>query len=359
MTSSRWMSPYTLLSGLTLRNRIVLAPLTNRQSHSDGTLGDEELHWLAMRADGGFGAITTCATHVSKDGQGWPGELGIFSDAHLDGLRRLADRVHSSGAAAIAQIFHGGARADASVCEGTPLSASASANGAVRAATEDDLWRIVGNFASAAARAHRAGLDGVEIHGAHGYLLTQFLSRTQNQRTDRWGGSLENRMRLAREVMRAVRDRVPATFTVGVRLSPEDFGQASGLDLDESLEVAKALVIDGADYLHLSLWQAERNTAKRPAEHAIPLFRAVIPENVGLVVAGTIWTPAEVEHLLELGADAVALGRAAIANPDWPNRAKEPDFEPKRPPLTPSELVERGLSPPFVEYMRQWKNFVS
>ncbi len=340
---------------------MALAALTNLQSHADGSLSDEELRFLVLRARGGFGIVTTCAAHVSRDGQGWPGELGIFDDALLPGLTRLASALHEAGALAFVQIFHGGLRADPALIGGRPWSASAvdEASRPVRAATEDDLIRVIGDYASAAARAHAAGMDGVEIHGAHGYLLTQFLSRIDNRRTDAWGGPLENRARLIREVTRAVRARVPETFVVGVRLSPEDFGQARGLDLDESLEVARWLAEDGADFLHLSLWTATRNTTKRPDAHPIPEFRRVVPSDVRLFAAGKVWTRAEADALLDLGADVIALGRSAIANPDWPLRAADPAFEPKRPPLSPDELVERGLSPRFVEYMRNWKNFVT
>jgi 2,4-dienoyl-CoA reductase-like NADH-dependent reductase (Old Yellow Enzyme family) len=199
--------------------------MTNKQSHDDGSLGDDELRWLCSRADGGFGVVMTCAAHVAKDGQGWPGELGVFDDTLLPGLATLASALRERGAVSVAQIFHGGLRADPAVSGTMPWSASA-ADG-VREASEDDLWRVVEEFAAAAVRCEAAGFEGVELHGAHGYLFTQFLSTVQNQRADDWGGSLENRARLLREAVRAVRAAVGATFTVGVRLSPEDFGNAS------------------------------------------------------------------------------------------------------------------------------------
>ncbi len=350
-------TPLVFRNGRRAPNRVALAPLTNRQSHADGTLGDAELHWLRVRAEGGFGILTTCAAHVARDGQGWGGELGCWDDMHIPGLRRIAELAHGVNALGIVQIFHGGLRADRKVTGETPFSASAQGDD-VRAASEEDLGRVIAQFADAASRAQAAGLDGVELHGAHGYLLTQFLSTIENRRDDRWGGSLVNRARLVRAVTRAVRARVSPSFVVGVRLSPEDFGNAKGIDLDESLQVAAWLAEDGIDYLHVSMWDVHRNTAKRPDQHAIPLFRAVLPGDVRVQVAGKIWTRAEAEQLLEMGADAVALGRSAIANPDWPRRAREDGYEPRRPPLSPAELIVRGLSPPFVEYMRAWKGFV-
>ena len=343
-------------SGFVAGNRVVLAAMTNKQSNDDGTLSDDEINWLASRADGGFGIITTAAAHVAKDGQGWTGELGIFDDAQLPGLTQLATEIHDRGVGCLVQIFHGGVRADVTVSGVQPWSASAQEG--AREATEEDLSRVIQQFADAAARAEQAGFDGVEIHGAHGYLFTQFLSVTQNLRNDRWGGSIENRARLLREVTRAIRARVSKNFTVGVRLSPEDFGNAKGLDLDESIEVARWLVEDGVDFIHLSLWRSANTTTKRPTRHAVELYREVIPNDIVLIVAGAIWTRAEAEALLALGADAVAIARAAILNPDWPIRVMEDNWEPKRPPATIDELLGRGLNERFAGYMRAWKGFV-
>ncbi len=352
------LSPIRFRNGITAKNRVALAPMTNSQSHDDGTLGEDELRWLEMRADGGFGIVPTCAAHVTQDGQGWKGELGVWSDAHVPGLARVAASMKARGAVPMVQIFHGGLRADAKLTGERPWSASET-EGGPRAATDDDLTRVIAAFGDAARRAHEAGMAGVEIHGAHGYLLTQFLSATENRRTDGWGGSLENRARLLREVTRAVRAKVPASFAVGVRISPEDWGNAKGLDLDETLQVARWLVDDGIDFLHLSLWTAANRTKKRPDAHPLTLFRAVVPDELTLVVAGKIWTRAEAESLLALGADVVALGRAAIANPDWPLRVADASWHPREPPLTIAELQERGLSERFAGYMRMWKGFVA
>jgi 2,4-dienoyl-CoA reductase-like NADH-dependent reductase (Old Yellow Enzyme family) len=348
--------PLVFRTGLSARNRIVLAPLTNMQSHADGSLGDDELRWLSSRADGGFGVVMTCAAHVARDGQGWPGELGVFDDSLLPGLTTLATALRDRGATSIVQIFHGGLRADPSVTGTVPWSAS-DGDG-IRAATVDDIRRVIEQFANAAARAQQAGFDGVELHGAHGYLFTQFLSATQNRRTDDWGGPLEQRARLVREALRAVRARVGRGFTVGVRLSPEDFGNARGLDLDESVQTARWLADDGADFIHLSMWHSLSNTAKRPDIHAIPLFREAVPSDVVILAAGSVWTRLEAEELLVKGADGVVLGRSAIINADWPRRAVDPQWAPVRPPVTIESLRANGLSPAFAEYMRRFKDFV-
>ncbi len=355
------LDPLTFRNGIRARNRTWLAPMTNQQSGEDGALSDDEFGWLEMRARGGFGVVETCAAHVAKGAQGWPGELGVYDDHLLPGLERLATMIRERGALGIAQLFHGGQRAPSSITGEQPWSAVAgAAPGAERsrAATAEDIRRVIAQFRNAAVRTHSAGFAGVELHGAHGYLLCQFLS-AMNTRTDGWGGSLEGRARLAREAMRAVRSAVPEPFVVGVRLSPEDHGNARGLDLDESIQVARWLCDDGADFIHLSLWDGRNNTKKRPTEHAIPLFRAALPRDVVIVAAGGVWTRSDAETLLDKGASAVALGRVAIGNPEWPSRAADPRWEPRRPPFSLAELRERGLNAKFAEYMRNWQGFVA
>jgi 2,4-dienoyl-CoA reductase-like NADH-dependent reductase (Old Yellow Enzyme family) len=356
--------PFPLRCGHILRNRIALAPLTNKQSHADGLLGDDELEFLARRADGGFGLISTCAAYVSLDGKAWDGELGVDRDACVPGLTRLAARLHESGASAIVQLFHGGARADAALTGEAVWSASAFAQGVPdghappRAATDADIERAIDAFAAAAFRAKQAGFDGVELHGAHGYLLSQFLSRTMNLRNDAWGSDIVGRARLIREVTRRVRAACGPQFCVGVRLSLEDFGQAHGLDLDESLQVARWLVEDGADFIHASLWDVSRMSAKRPDQHPLTLLREVLPRDVAIFTAGKIWTRTDAENALAHGADVVALGRSAILNPDWPRMIAD-GIEPVRPPMTRAELGARAVSPTFQEYLTRWKNFVA
>ncbi|MBV8761380.1 MAG: NADH:flavin oxidoreductase [Deltaproteobacteria bacterium] len=345
--------PLTFPCGLVVPNRIALAPMTNGQSLPDGRLGDDELAWLARRADGGFGMIETCAAYVALEGKAWAGELGVDRDDDSDGLARLAERIKRGGAAAIVQLFHGGVRATQKLTGEQVWSASSFHEDTPgfetpRAATDADVARVIEQFADAAVRCERAGFDGVELHGAHGYLLSQFLSRTMNPRP------FEERARLIRETTRAVRARTGARFCVGVRLSLEDRGHAKGLDLDESLQVAAWLAEDGAEFIHASLWDASKPTTKRPAENPIPLLRKALPPAVRVIVAGTIWTHDEAEAALAKGADMVAIGRAAILNPDWPRTGAE-----HRPPMRRAELADRAVSPVFVEYLTRWKGFVA
>ncbi|HEU4734020.1 MAG TPA: NADH:flavin oxidoreductase [Kofleriaceae bacterium] len=356
--------PLTLRSGAVVPNRIALAPLTNGQSLADGRLGDDELAWLARCADGGFGLIETCAAYVGLDGKAWDGELGVDRNEDLPGLTRLAARIRRGGALAIVQLFHGGVRATRRLSGQAVWSASTWHEDAPtfevpRAATTDDLARVIEQFAAAARRVQLAGFDGVELHGAHGYLLSQFLSAKMNPRDDGWGGDLVGRARLIREATRAVRARVGPRFTVGVRLSLEDWGAARGLDLDESIQVARWLAEDGVDFVHASLWSSAAMTKKRPDQHPVPLLRAALPPAVCVIACGGIWTAADAIAIRERGADLIAIGRAAICNPDWPIAARTPGWEPRRPPLSPAELAERAVSPVFIGYLRKWKNFVA
>jgi len=354
------LSPLTLRPGVVSRNRVWLAPLTNMQSHPDGTCSSIEETFLGMRSDGGFGLVETCAAHVSQDGKAWPGELGVHDDAMILGLTKLATRIRAGGALASVQLFHGGLRADASVSGLPTISASAYEEAGIatpRAMSEDDLARLIADFARAAKRCAEAGFDAIELHGAHGYVLSQFQSTVYNQRTDRWGGSLENRSRLIREVTRAVKAAAPS-LVLAIRLSPEDFGQAKGIDLDETIELSRWLKDDGMEVLHLSLWRSSQVTKKRPDTHATPLFREAVGPEVAIVAAGGIWTREDAEEQLAHGADAVALGRAAIANHDWPERVAE-GREIALSPLTPEHLIAEGVSESFVGYLRKWKNFVA
>ncbi|MHC4908708.1 MAG: NADH:flavin oxidoreductase [Planctomycetota bacterium] len=360
MTSPLLM-PLRFRNGKTASNRLWLAPMTNKASNPDGTLSDDEERFLAARAAGGFGVIETCASHVSIDGQAWEGELGMFSDDLVPGWQRLAAAMGHHEALLIGQAFHGGARALRSPDRPAPWSCSPSATGEpdVLEGSAHQIEQTIRAFADAARRLDAAGADGIELHGAHGYLLCQFLSSVLNRRNDDWGGSLENRARLIRQTMQAARADVRDEFLIGVRLSPESGTSVPGIDLDESVQVARWLCEDGADFIHVSLWDASRNTEKRPSEHAATIFREALPDEVPVVTAGNVWTVDDALDQLNRGADAVALGRAAIANPDWPNAVVRQGREPARPPLTAAELRQCALGEVFIEYMKRWEGFVA
>ncbi len=357
MSHDGLFAPFRFRSGATARNRMTLAPLTNQQSAEDGSLLEEELRWLQRRAAGGYSIIETCASHVSATGKGFAGQLGVQSDTLLPGLRRLATSIAGQGALGLVQLYHGGARSPSKLTGVQSVSASTWYEDvpgfeAPRAAGEADIQGFIEDFVAAAHRAKAAGFQGVELHAAHGYLLSQFLSSTRNPRTDGWGGTLEGRARLVRTIARRIRRELSGRFIVGVRLSPEGMGNARGIDIDDMVQVAKWLSEDGADCIHVSLWNHTRNTLKYPEVHPLTLFRRALPPEVALIAAGSVWTREDAEVCQRLGADFVALGRAAIVDPDWPLHVARPDFVPVRAPRTSTQLHEVAVSERFVNYLR-------
>jgi 2,4-dienoyl-CoA reductase-like NADH-dependent reductase (Old Yellow Enzyme family) len=353
-------SPLSFSSGATLKNRFVLAPLTNSQSQEDGVLSEEEFRWLTMRAQGGFALTMTCAAHVDARGKGFPGQLGVFADAHLPGLSRLSGEIKRHGSLAIAQLHHAGIRSPKDLIGGeAPLGPSVDDETGARAMTLDEVHAARDAFIAAAARCERAGFDGVELHGAHNYLICAFLSAQYNRRDDAYGGSPENRARLLFEIIDGVRAQTRRGFTLGVRLSPERFG----LQLDEIVAVAARLLRDGAiDFLDMSLW----DFTKEPADEAFKgkslaaYFTALPRGAVRLGAAGKINTGAGVQHCLDMGFDFAVIGRGAILHHDFPRRvAANRAFLPVALPVSATHLRNEGLSPVFVEYMRNWKGFVA
>jgi 2,4-dienoyl-CoA reductase-like NADH-dependent reductase (Old Yellow Enzyme family) len=351
-------SPLTLARGPSWRNRFMLAPLTNSQSHADGTLSDDEFDWLTHRATGGFGLVMTCAAHVQAAGQGFPGQLGVFSDDHIPGLTRLATRIRVQGAVSSVQLHHAGIRSPAALIGEAPHGPSEDAETGARALTLAEVEALREDFIAAAVRAEKAGFDGVELHGAHGYILCAFLSPETNRRDDRYGGSPENRARLVWEIIEGVRARTRPDFQLGLRLSPERFG----LRFAEQRDLARQLLASGRlDYLDMSLWDVfkapmEAEFASRPL---IDWFADLPRGRTRLGVAGKLTSGADARRVLAHGADFPILGRAAILHHDFPRRAAaDADFRAVSLPVTRAWLRNERLGPAFVEYMNGWKGFV-
>ncbi len=164
---STLFQPLSFSRGPSMKNRFMLAPLTNCQSHDDGTLSDEEFNWLTMRAQGGFGLTMTCAAHVQAVGQGFPGQLGVFADKHLEGLSHLATTIKAHGSVAVCQIHHAGMRSPSELIGTSPVAPSADEKTGARALSLEEVEQLVADFVAAAVRSEKAGFDGVEIHGAH------------------------------------------------------------------------------------------------------------------------------------------------------------------------------------------------
>lgn len=354
-------SLYTPLSfdhGPDIKNRFMLAPLTNSQSHADGTLSDDEYHWLSMRAKGGFGLTMTCAAHVQARGQGFPGQLGIFDDKHIEGLSRLAANIRKHDSVAIAQLHHAGMRSPAELINTLPVCPSDNPKHSAVALSENEVKELIQDFVSAALRAQQAGFQGVEIHGAHGYILGQFLSSEINQRTDQFGGSLENRCRVIDGILNGVREQCGEAFMLGLRLSPERFGMRLGEILEYSQRLMSANAID---FLDMSLW----DVFKEPEEEAykgrnlISYFTELDRGHVRLGVAGKISSAADIAKTLETGVDWIMLGRAAILHHDFPQQmSNDTNFTSIALPVTREYLNKEGLGSAFIDYMSSWSGFV-
>ncbi|MDU0593353.1 NADH-dependent flavin oxidoreductase [Pseudomonas aeruginosa] len=329
--------PFAFANGITLRNRIVMAPMTTWSSNSDGTISNEELAYYHARAQGAGMVLTGC-THVQESGVGFTGEFAAYDDRFIPSLRKLAEAAKSGGASAVLQIFHAGNKAvPGLVPNGELVSASAVAaprgpfnDGklASRALAHEEILSVIRDFGEATRRAIAAGFDGVELHGAHGFLIQNFLSPLFNQRTDEWGGSLEKRMRFPLEVVREVRRVIAAhakrPFLLGYRISPEEPGEGA-LRISDALALVDMLVEEGRiDYLHASLYNVLTGKPQDDAGGQSTAERFI--ERVGgrlpLMAAGEVREPQDARAALALGLPLVAVGRGLVMNAQWVEKAR-------------------------------------
>ena len=344
--------------GPSMANRFMLAPLTNQQSNPDGTLSDEEYAWLTYRAEGGFGLTMTCASHVQRIGQGFPGQLGCFSDDHLPGLTRLAEGIKAHGSLAIVQLHHAGRRAPADLIGEAPVAPCVDGDVGAREMTTAEVEQVIQDFIAAAVRAEKAGFDGVELHGAHDYLLCELLNGTFNLRSDQYGGSLENRARALFAIIDGVRANCRSDFNLSVRLSPERFGQST----HDMVEVYGQLVDSKkVDFIDLSMWDVFKEAADEEyaGRQLLDLYAELPRGETKLAVAGKIYTGDDVQRALDGGADIVAIGRAAITDHDFPNKLRHNASAAMRElPVSRATLREERLSEGFIDYMSAWAGFV-
>ncbi len=351
--------PVKFRCGETMKNRFMLAPMTNTQSHEDGTLSDDEFRWLSMRAEGGFGLTMTCASHVQANGKGFSGQLGIYNDGHIEGHKRLARAIRSAGSLAVIQLHHAGIRSPSDLVGGEPVGPSAHEKSNSRALTIEEVHKLRDDFISAAKRAQKCAYNGVEIHGAHGYILCQFLSSQYNKRIDAYGGSLENRSRLLFEIIKGIRSACGTYFLIGVRLSPERFG----MRLQEIKTICKQMIDEKSlDFLDISLWDSfkEPEEVEYQGKSLLKHFTEIDFGNVRLTVAGNIRSAADVRSIIDAGVDFVTIGRAAILHHDFPQQVRDhADFEPVMLPVSRDYLLREGLGINFIEYLKRWPDFVA
>ncbi len=356
MTTSN--EPLAFNCGKIMPNRYMLAPMTNSQSHEDGTLSNDEYNWLTMRAKGGFGLTMTCASHVQAIGKGFPGQLGIFSDKHIDGHKRLAAGIKRESSLAVIQLHHAGMRSPEAIIEKQAVGPSDIKKYNTRALSLDEVHDLRQDFIEAAIRAQKSGYDGAEVHGAHGYILTQFLSSEINTRTDYYGGTLENRARLIFEIVAGIRKACGPRFLLGVRLSPERFG----MQLDEVKTVAQQLInTDQIDFLDISLWDVFKTPEddKFKNKSLLAHFEELQYKTVKWTVAGKISSANDVQNILKTSVDFVSIGTSGILHHDFPKQViMNSNFEPIKTPVAIKHLKDEGLSDAFITYMKRWDGFV-
>lgn len=350
MPAAKIQDSLSFQHGADWSNRITLAPLTNNQSNLDGTLNDLEFNWLTARARGGFSMVMTCAAFVDEVGRAWPGQLGIASDDHLPGLNRLAAGIKEHGAQAMVQIHHGGARASVDLHSGKNRAPFDDEAMQAEALSTAEVKELVESFIQAAVRAEAAGFDGVQVHGAHDYVISQFLSKRTADRTDEYGGSLENRSRMLFEILEGIRANTGPDFHLGLRLTPEN----KFIDIAESSVVASQAMASGLiDHLEMSLWDVFMSPSRTGSlPRLIDEFTSLDRGKTRLGVSGKINSAADVQWSLDQGADFVAVGTAAIIGHDFAaNCLRDENFVAKSEPFRVEDLREQGVSDVFLEYL--------
>ncbi|TDW48111.1 2,4-dienoyl-CoA reductase-like NADH-dependent reductase (Old Yellow Enzyme family) [Flavobacterium sp. 270] len=358
MSVSDLFKPLTLLHGPAMRNRFMLAPLTNQQSEYDGRASEYDQLWIEQLANGGYGLVQTCATTVESGGIAFARQLGIHSDAHLPGLSKMAKAISNGGGLSAVQLHHAGHRANPQL-GGIPAPASNGVVPDTNAITTEEVERIRDSFITAAKRAQLAGFDGVAVHGAFGWILSEFMSPYLNNRKDKYGGSLQNRARFTIEVIEGIRKACGPDFQIGWRLSIERYG----LRLEELREVtAEIFDREMIDYLDLALWDSAQmvQEGKFQGKTMLSVFTELNRKGVRLGTAGKIMSAQRAGELLDEGCDFVLIGRAGILQQDFPLQvAANPFYESPKLPVKAEYLRQRGLSERFINHLRGWQTFVA
>lgn len=328
MNTDSLFEPFALIPGMTLRNRLAMAPMTTWAAEDDGTVSHEEEEWYRRRVSD-VGLVITGCTHVQANGVGFTGEFAAHDDSFIPSLARLARAAKSGGAPAVLQIFHAGVKTRSDLVSDVVAASAVEGEAGPfaealmpRALANAEIEAVVCAFGDATRRAILAGFDGVELHGAHGFLLQNFLSPHSNRRGDQWGGSLEERLRFPLAVVAQVRHVIATCanrpFALGYRMTCDEPCD-DGLRMADSLALVDGLIGAGIDYLHASLGNAlDARPVDAPEGPAIiTILRNHLAGRIPLIAAGQIRTPQQARQALAMGLSAVAIGQALVMNPDW------------------------------------------
>ncbi|MFZ2399014.1 MAG: FAD-dependent oxidoreductase [Smithella sp.] len=322
------------INGMTLKNRAVMPPMGTGYGNPDSTVSDRLVAYLSRRAQGGTGLIITEVCAVDARGKGFPNEIGIWSDAFIPGLARIPEALHHFGAKAALQLHHAGRETFEDAIGAIPEAPSAIPSVILgqpcEAMSLERIAQVVEAFASAAGRAKAAGFDAVELHGAHGYLLNQFLSPFSNQRDDKYGGSDENRARFVLEIIAAVRKKAGNDFPVWIRVSADELVRG-GYDLPFMQKFAPMMVSAGVDAIHCSVGVYSTpgglSVASMDTEPGFNLFRARALKdvvNVPVIGVGRINNPELADQAIARGdADLISFGRQHLTDPDFINKVRD------------------------------------
>ncbi|HPV50552.1 MAG TPA: FAD-dependent oxidoreductase [Smithella sp.] len=330
-------SPFTI-NGMTLKNRAVMPPMATGYGNADNTVSERLLAYLERRAQGGTGLIITEVCAVDPRGKGFPNEIGVWSDDFIGALSRIPAALHRHGAKAALQLHHAGRETFEAVLGKKPEAPSAIPSAVLgqpcEAMSLERIAEIVRAFAQAAGRARQAGFDSVELHGAHGYLLNQFLSPFSNNREDEYGGSEENRMRFILEVIAAARKAVGDDFPLWIRISADEMVRG-GYDFSLMRRLAPRMVAAGVDAIHCSVGVYSTpgglSIASMDTEPGFNLFRArALKEvvSVPIIGVGRINDPAMADQAIARGdADLISFGRQHLTDPDFIEKARRGSLE--------------------------------
>jgi 2,4-dienoyl-CoA reductase-like NADH-dependent reductase (Old Yellow Enzyme family) len=331
------------IGNLEIKNRFVRSATGESLAAADGQVTDALVSLYTELARGGVGLIVTGVAFVHESGRSGYKMPGLHKDEMIPGWHKLVKQVHAYGAKIAPQIFHCGRQMQAdSAQEFPPIAPSPIAYKRTgitpQEMTDEQIWEIIEAFGEAARRAIEAGFDGVQLHGAHGYLISQFLSPYSNRRTDQWGGSFENRQRFVTEVYKRIREVIGQDYPVFIKMNVDDFVEG-GLTLGETIKTAKLLSDLGMDAieisggtLELSIWKCLVPGIKSRDQEAyfLPYAEAIKPEiRCPLILVGGMRTPALMEEILRQNkADFISLCRPFIREPDLVNRIQQGQQEP-------------------------------
>ncbi len=324
-------SPFMLTEKIKLRNRIVMAPMTTWSANPDGTISEQELEFYKRRSQN-VGLVITGCTYVTPSGIGFTHEFAAYDDRFINSLEKLAAAAKSGGAPAILQIFHAGNKAIPELVPNNDVISASASNVKSgdfmkrvvqsREMTENEIQETIRAFGDVTKRAIKAGFDGIELHGAHGFLLQNFFSPLFNQRNDRWGGDLEGRMRfplaVLQEVKNVVYEYATKPFAIGYRISPEE-SVTGGLRLEDTYKLLDRLISSGISYIHTSLVSINDSyPVESPnGPRTIELILNHIAGRVPVIAAGKIRTPSQAQEAISAGLPLVAISKGLVINPEW------------------------------------------